>query len=127
MPADLLKSLPRPVGGEACAILLGISSGDRLRVVRLLQARNISEDPRGFVVDPLDIVRARVEAESSGLEILGIYHSHPAGEPVPSPRDVEGMLLWPLAWVIASPEGLGAWAACPEGLKKMRILVSGDS
>ena len=29
------------------------------------------------------------EMRAAGLELLGIYHSHPNGENEPSPRDVE--------------------------------------
>lgn len=90
--------------------------------MRFLPARNVSQDPLGFLIDPLDVVRAREEAESSGLEILGIYHSHPSGRPEPSPRDVEAMVLWPLVWVIGSPHGVEAWRACSGSLKRLRIL-----
>ncbi|OAI47995.1 hypothetical protein AYO44_08035 [Planctomycetaceae bacterium SCGC AG-212-F19] len=30
-----------------------------------------------------------MDMRSEGLEILGIYHSHPASEPVPSRKDIE--------------------------------------
>jgi proteasome lid subunit RPN8/RPN11 len=39
-----------------------------------------------------------------GLEHLGIYHSHPTGENVPSPRDIERALYPDAAYLIVSSQ-----------------------
>lgn len=70
---------------ETCGILAGI--GDQVREV--LPVRNTAADPRHFYhLDERQFVSAVFEAEKRGLSLLGFYHSHPDGEPIPSPVDV---------------------------------------
>jgi proteasome lid subunit RPN8/RPN11 len=53
--------------------------------------------------------------EESQGDVLGFFHTHPAGPPRPSARDVRTMRAWcsafgkPLLCVIASPEGLAGY------------------
>jgi [CysO sulfur-carrier protein]-S-L-cysteine hydrolase len=42
-----------------------------------------------YTVDPKDVLRADRDAESRGLEIAGVFHSHTHTEAYPSPTDVE--------------------------------------
>jgi proteasome lid subunit RPN8/RPN11 len=70
---------------EACGILVGV--GDQVREV--LPVRNTAADPRHFYrLDERQFVSAVFEAEKRGLSLLGFYHSHPDGEPIPSSTDV---------------------------------------
>lgn len=70
---------------EACGLLLGT----RGEVVEIVSARNVDPQPRtGFIVAPEDLYAILTRASSSGLEMVGAYHSHPAGNPIPSDRDV---------------------------------------
>ena len=43
------------------------------------------------------------EIRAAGLELLGIYHSHPQGENSPSPRDLERAYYPEAAYFIVSP------------------------
>ena len=43
------------------------------------------------------------EIRGAGLELLGIYHSHPRGENVPSARDIERAYYPDAAYVIVLP------------------------
>lgn len=70
---------------EACGILAGV--GDQVREV--LPVQNIADAPRHFYhLEERQFVSAVFEAEKRGLSLLGFYHSHPDGEPIPSPTDV---------------------------------------
>jgi desampylase len=69
---------------ECCGLLIG--RGDRIETV--MRTRNAAEDrARRFLVDPADHFEAIRAARADGLTIVGAYHSHPDGEPVPSPTD----------------------------------------
>ncbi|MHA1615703.1 MAG: Mov34/MPN/PAD-1 family protein [Candidatus Njordarchaeales archaeon] len=87
---------------EICGVLLGtVDSEGKVIVKRVKRAKNTKESPVLFEIDPEDLYQAIVEGEQEGLDIVGLYHSHP-GPPRPSKRDLEGMKLWPVPWLIIS-------------------------
>ena len=53
-----------------------------------VRAKNLSDDPSRFLIDPKDHIQARRDARAAGLDVVGFYHSHPRSEAVPSPRDL---------------------------------------
>ncbi len=63
-------------------------------------ADNINDSSTSFALDPSFVYQVLVEGEREGLEIVGIFHAHPA-PPYPSSSDREGMKLWPVIWLIA--------------------------
>lgn len=68
---------------EACGLLVG--RGDDL--VRAVPARNADASPTRYTVAPEDHFAALRAARADGLEVVGAYHSHPAGAAVPSATD----------------------------------------
>lgn len=62
--------------------------------------KNLSEEPGSFIMDPLETIRSIDYLESRGLELVGIFHTHLGYPPIPSPKDLEGMDLWPVPWLI---------------------------
>ncbi len=48
---------------------------------------------RRYSIDPKDMLRVQKQARSQGLNIIGIYHSHPDHEAVPS--ECDRLLAWP--------------------------------
>lgn len=93
-------------------------------MVALFLAANLLRSPTEFLADPLDIVAAHNLAENLGLEVVAMFHTHPAGDPVPSARDVEGMRLWPMPWIVASPRGTRAWALSGDSVVEVPIEVA---
>jgi proteasome lid subunit RPN8/RPN11 len=59
--------------------------------------------------------QAVLQREESRGDVVGFFHTHPAGPPKPSARDVRTMRAWcsafgkPLWCVIASPEGMAGF------------------
>lgn len=81
-----------------CCGLLGM---DGERVVKVFRARNTLASPRAFEVDGKDHLEATFAAEDEGLDIGGIYHSHPKTEPAPSQTDINNATPWPgMLWII---------------------------
>jgi [CysO sulfur-carrier protein]-S-L-cysteine hydrolase len=72
---------------EACGLLAGSAGTGRISV--FYPCRNAAESSRVYTVDPRDHLRADRDAESRGLEIVGVMHSHTHTDAYPSPTDVE--------------------------------------
>jgi proteasome lid subunit RPN8/RPN11 len=71
---------------EACGLLAGPLGADRCTA--FYPCRNAAESSRVYTIDPKDHLRADRDAESRGLEIVGVMHSHTHTEPYPSATDV---------------------------------------
>jgi proteasome lid subunit RPN8/RPN11 len=99
---------------EGCGFLIGFSGKPR-RVLEMRRARNIaSEDRRRrYRVDPLELLHADDDARKQGLDLIGIYHSHPNHPAVPSEFDRSHAASW-YTYVILGiddrePRDLTAW------------------
>lgn len=112
---------------EACGVLVGRREGageaERVLVLELEPARNtvVEADPERaherYELDPSDFLRCDAKARAAGLEIVGIWHSHPDRSPRPSQADRVG--AWEgWSYVIAS---VGA-----EGLRELRSWKLSD-
>jgi len=87
---------------ECCGVLLGRGT----HIVEAIRTRNIAADPmRQFLIDPRDHIEARRNARRSGLDLVGFYHSHPASEAEPSPRDLEEFTYPDHLYLIVSLHG----------------------
>jgi proteasome lid subunit RPN8/RPN11 len=82
---------------ESCALLLGHDDN----VVKILPMRNTDESPVRFTIDPKELLNAYNLAESKGMQVIAIFHSHPA-KPWPSSTDIKFMEINPVVWVIYS-------------------------
>ncbi len=73
----------------------------------VLPVRNAARSPVRFRMDPAEQLRAFDWMQSNGLDLLGIFHSHPAGPDVPSPTDIaeSAYTVVQLIWSYAQ----GAW------------------
>lgn len=82
---------------ESCALLLGHND----KVVKILPMRNSDESPVTFSIEPTELLHAYNLAESKGMQVIAIFHSHPA-KPWPSSTDIKFMEINPVVWVIYS-------------------------
>ena len=69
---------------EACGLLAGTDK----RVEKVIEVRNQAQSPVRFVMDPYEQLKAFDWIESNGLDLLGIFHSHPAGPETASATDI---------------------------------------
>lgn len=74
---------------EGCGLLLGRRDGEAAHVRRVRRARNLnSKRARDrYELDPRDYLAAEKEAAEAGLEVIGIWHTHPDRSARPSPVD----------------------------------------
>ncbi|MBU2508709.1 MAG: M67 family metallopeptidase [Bacteroidetes bacterium] len=69
---------------EACGYLAG--KGDV--VSKMYPLTNVDHSPEHFSLDPLEQLKVRKEARLDGLDIIAVYHSHPASPARPSDEDI---------------------------------------
>lgn len=74
---------------ETCGLLVGRRAGLRGFVLRAVQARNLARRHRSdkFDLDPVAYVAADRAARAEGLEVIGVWHSHPDHPAAPSEDD----------------------------------------
>ncbi len=75
---------------EACGILAG--KGGKVEKVYLIN--NARPSPVSFEMDPEEQFRVMKDIRQSGLDLTGIFHSHPDSRAYPSGIDVE-KAYWP--------------------------------
>jgi len=69
---------------ECCGLLLG-----RDRIERAVPMRSDPPAPDAYYMDPEQQIAVFTGMEASGEQLLGIYHSHPAGPLEPSGMDLQ--------------------------------------
>lgn len=80
----MLEYVDEHVPLEACGLLAGKND----RAEKVIPVRNQAQSPVRFVMDPYEQLQAFDWIESNGLELLGIFHSHPAGPETASQTDI---------------------------------------
>ena len=98
----LSKEAKEKKPNESCALLFGSRENDKLRVSELFIAENIDVSPVNFTISNEQLIQGYKMAEEKGLDLVGIFHSHPNSEPYPSSTDKKFMEINPVSWVIFS-------------------------
>ena len=89
------RHVKRHVPLEACGLLAGKNG----RVELSIGIRNADQSPVRFHMEPMEQWQAFQRIESVGLELLGIYHSHPNGPDQPSDTDI-AEAMYPVVQII---------------------------
>lgn len=76
------------VGNHAPLEACGLLAGKNNRVEEVLFVQNQAQSPVRFVMDPIEQLKAFDRIDDNGLDLLGIFHSHPAGPETVSPTDI---------------------------------------
>ncbi len=90
---------------EVCGFLFGRREGETFQVEEVRFVTNRLNSPMEFEMEPMEMAEAIDEAERRGLDVVGIFHSHPQCPPRPSRRDLEGMKVWQVVWLIVDGKG----------------------
>ncbi len=107
---DLLRAIHAHGEGaypnEGCGLMLGRVTGEARRVVDLLPIRNGREPEAAhnrYLITAQDMLRGEEVAAERGLDVIGIFHSHPDHPAQPSEFDREYALPW-YSYIITSVE-----------------------
>lgn len=115
---------------EACGVLVGESTGETTRVEAAMRMENVATSPRvSYRIDPAALLSVFDEAAAVGRSVVGFYHSHPAGPPTPSSRDVT-TASWPgYHYCVVSLAGgwptVDAWVWTGDEFDGVAVTVAG--
>jgi proteasome lid subunit RPN8/RPN11 len=108
IPAELMQEIQAhgesAYPEEGAGLMLGTSQCDRKQVARLVtfaNAREQSARHNRYLLTPQDYLRGEQEAARLGLDVVGVFHSHPDHPDRPSEFDREWAMPW-LSYVITS-------------------------
>jgi proteasome lid subunit RPN8/RPN11 len=91
---DIRREAEQAYPAECCGVLAG-RLAEVKEVTKLVPMMNRrTDDPHRYLISPDDLRRAEAELRSSGLEVLGSYHSHPDHPAEPSAFDTEHAWPW---------------------------------
>src|SRR6266699_2377629 len=96
---EMLHHARSDPGMECCGLLAGVGGV----ITKIFPAKNALASPTAYEVAPQELFQLFRRMREEELEHLGIYHSHPASENVPSPRDIELAAYPNEAYFIISP------------------------
>lgn len=100
----------RHVDGEAPLEACGLLAGKGDRVEKVIVVRNQAQSPVRFVMDPYEQLQAFDWIDSNGFDLVGIFHSHPAGPDSASATDI-AEAAYPVFQVIVSRTDGVYWQA----------------
>jgi len=92
MVAHARKSYPN----ECCGALLGASNDGEKRVSAAVPMENVSTGPQRsrYELRPEDLLGADRQARREGMDLIGIYHSHPDCDAYFSETDLKNSCPW---------------------------------
>lgn len=89
---------------EGAGLLLGSIEGESKMVVGILPIMNAREESarhNRYLLTPQDYLRGEQEAARRGLDVLGVFHSHPDHPNQPSEFDRDWAMPW-FSYIITS-------------------------
>lgn len=87
---------------EACGLLTGERSGEKIKVKEANGAENVLESRTAFKIEPSFVLEVMEKAKKKDQELVGFFHSHPGFSAFVSPRDEKFMKLWlEKVWIVA--------------------------
>jgi proteasome lid subunit RPN8/RPN11 len=98
---------------EVCGVLAGEYGEETSTVLEAHPTENVADTPEiRYYIDPEEQLAVIEEIEDAGLEVVGFYHTHPAGPTEPSETDAD-RAAWPgYSYAICAFDGypyLGSW------------------
>jgi proteasome lid subunit RPN8/RPN11 len=121
---------------EACGFVFGrLGEGGEALGLKAFRARNAGEPEklrRRFRIEPEEFLAAELAAREAGLDLLGIYHSHPDHPAEPSAHDLALALPFYRYLIVAvqggEPKEISAWLLAPDRSRFLaeELAIIGD-
>jgi proteasome lid subunit RPN8/RPN11 len=93
---------------ETCGVLIGTCAAGAVAVLELVRASNLAgERQAAYALDGVVMLRAEQRAWALGVQVVGVWHTHPDAPAVPSEAD--SAAAWPgWSYLIVSVDRAGA-------------------
>ena len=91
---------------EAAGFIFGLDLNGQRIAKEICEVRNSKENGKRhnrYLITPKDFFQGEIAAEEKGLEVIGVFHSHPDHPDQPSEFDKERAMPW-FSYVITSVE-----------------------
>lgn len=82
------QEMRRHVAAQAPLEACGLLAGKQDSVETVLRVRNAEQSPVRFRIDAQEQYNAFEWIDANGLDLIGIFHSHPSGPETASPTDI---------------------------------------
>lgn len=118
------------VPNEVCGILEGTRMDANAQVTAVHPVPNVAQSPQTrYTLDPEEQLAVMEAIETRGTNVVGFYHSHPAGPTNPSATD-EAQATWKgYSYVIVALTGhpfVGSWTWTGEQFEQEIVSVGGN-
>ena len=92
----MLLHAERAYPNECCGAMLGHMQSENKTVTEAVALENAHAGAQGerYEVRPADLLKAESEARARGLDLIGIFHSHPDADAYFSKADLENSCPW---------------------------------
>ena len=105
---------------EACGLLLG----EGAQITEARATANVHPAPAThFEIDPQALIDAHRAVREGGPVVVGYFHSHPQGPPVPSATDRASASGDGRVWAIVSGEEVRFWQDGKQGFVALSFAV----
>jgi proteasome lid subunit RPN8/RPN11 len=109
---------------EACGLLLGDLSQGGGRITAVRETANIHPSPAThFDIDPQALIDAHRAARTGGAQVLGYFHSHPTGDPIPSMTDRASASGDGRIWAIVAGHDVRFWRDDVAGFAALSLCI----
>lgn len=108
IPTDIWEQMRMHVSQLAPEEACGMLAGQGRRAMRVFPVENALHSPTRFLMEAHQQLAALEEIERQDWELVGIYHSHPAGPETPSPTDL-AEAYYPEAAALIWSRPAGIW------------------
>jgi proteasome lid subunit RPN8/RPN11 len=121
---QMLVESRRNQAEECCGLLAGRDGV----ISAIFPATNTLQSATAFEIAPADLFILLKKMRAEGLDLLGIYHSHPTTGNAPSPTDIEQAYYPGAAYFIVSPQpnaekSIRAFRICEGEVTELAIAV----
>lgn len=94
--ADMVRHAERAYPNECCGAMLGQQDGGTAAVLRAAPIENSYDGSQRnrYEIKPDDLLEADRQARRQGLDLIGVYHSHPDCDAYFSETDLKDSCPW---------------------------------
>ena len=112
---------------ETCGVIGG--SGSRAQM--MIPVPNVADQPRvHYKLDARAQIAAFTQVNAAGQAVIGFYHSHPEGDPIPSPTDIQLATYPDTAYLIIGlgqrEPHLAAWTMSAGRVERLPLHVGAE-